>query len=292
MAETEKKPDQEQLKKQARRRLVGASAFALLSAIVLPTVMDKTPQPIVHDIDVRIPGQEDKPAVHPAAVPPVPPAMPVPPASPNPGTPDAVAPFNPMQPAPGVAPAVLPPATLPAAPAPAVAGGATPSLGAGAGRMTPPVAPPLPPDVLQAAPRSSSAAKDQESRERDGGKAEKDREKDKDKDKGKKEKEGKGEADRASAILSGKAEKADKAGTADGSGSFVILLGAFSNEANARNLRDRLSAQGIKTYSESLNTPQGNKVRVRVGPFNDRDKAEKVLEKLRGMGVSGAIAGK
>lgn len=320
MAETEKKPDQEQLKKQARRRLVGASAFALFAAVVLPIVMDKTPQPTVHDIDVRIPGQEDKPAVLPPVIPPaaspatVSPALPganaavtsgnpegVPAAVPAAATPPAATPFNPMQAAPGTLPAAPPPAALPPAPLPAATGGATPSLGASAGRMTAPAAPPLPPDVLPAATPRPAA---KENKAREASKPEKDKadrdnekntEKNSEKDKARKEKDSKesrGEADRAAAILSGKAEKTDKNKDKAGDGNFVIMLGSFSNEANARNLHDRLAAQGIRTYSENLNTPQGTKVRVRVGPFNDRDKAEKVLEKLRGQGISGAIAGK
>lgn len=47
-----------QLKKRARRRLVGATALALLAVIVLPMVMDHEPRPAVQDIQVRIPSQD------------------------------------------------------------------------------------------------------------------------------------------------------------------------------------------------------------------------------------------
>jgi DedD protein len=46
------------LKKRARRRLVGAAALALLAAIVLPLVMDQEPKPVGPDIQIRIPSQE------------------------------------------------------------------------------------------------------------------------------------------------------------------------------------------------------------------------------------------
>lgn len=49
---------QTDLKKRARRRLVGAAALALLAIIVLPMVMDPAPKPLGEDIQVRIPGQE------------------------------------------------------------------------------------------------------------------------------------------------------------------------------------------------------------------------------------------
>jgi DedD protein len=50
-----------QLKKRARRRLVGAIAFAGLVAVVLPMVMDEEPQQQVQDVEVRIPGQDETP---------------------------------------------------------------------------------------------------------------------------------------------------------------------------------------------------------------------------------------
>lgn len=48
-----------ELKKRARRRLVGAAALAVLAAIVLPMVMDQAPrQQPAQDIQIRIPAQD------------------------------------------------------------------------------------------------------------------------------------------------------------------------------------------------------------------------------------------
>ena len=59
MAEQDTSPDADlQLKKRARRRLVGAVALALLAVIVLPMVMDREPRPLSQDIQVRIPSQD------------------------------------------------------------------------------------------------------------------------------------------------------------------------------------------------------------------------------------------
>ncbi|MDA8258173.1 MAG: SPOR domain-containing protein [Betaproteobacteria bacterium] len=59
MAEQDTSPDADlQLKKRARRRLVGAVALALLAVIVLPMVMDREPRPASQDIQVRIPSQD------------------------------------------------------------------------------------------------------------------------------------------------------------------------------------------------------------------------------------------
>lgn len=49
---------QTDLRKRARRRLLGAVALALTAAIVLPIVMDHEPRPPAQDIAVRIPPRE------------------------------------------------------------------------------------------------------------------------------------------------------------------------------------------------------------------------------------------
>jgi DedD protein len=54
------RPDEDtQLKKRARRRLIGAVALALFAAIVLPMVMDHQPAPPLKDIQVRIPSPDE-----------------------------------------------------------------------------------------------------------------------------------------------------------------------------------------------------------------------------------------
>jgi DedD protein len=55
MAENDSQVD---LKKRARRRLVGSAALALAAAIVLPMVMDHEPRTPPQDVQIRIPGQE------------------------------------------------------------------------------------------------------------------------------------------------------------------------------------------------------------------------------------------
>ena len=50
--------DNVELKKRARRRLVGAAALALLAAIILPMVMDQEPIVPAQDIQVTIPDRE------------------------------------------------------------------------------------------------------------------------------------------------------------------------------------------------------------------------------------------
>jgi DedD protein len=57
-------PDlQTELRKLARRRLLGAIALALTAAIVLPVVMDHEPRAPAQDIAVRIPPRDSLPAL-------------------------------------------------------------------------------------------------------------------------------------------------------------------------------------------------------------------------------------
>lgn len=51
--------DAAQLKKRARRRLIGAVALAMLAAITLPMVMDHQPAPPLKDIQIRIPSPDE-----------------------------------------------------------------------------------------------------------------------------------------------------------------------------------------------------------------------------------------
>lgn len=46
------------IKKRARRRLVGAVALALLAAVVLPMIMDQEPHPAIQDIQITIPDRD------------------------------------------------------------------------------------------------------------------------------------------------------------------------------------------------------------------------------------------
>ncbi|MCX7161542.1 MAG: SPOR domain-containing protein [Betaproteobacteria bacterium] len=130
MAEQDTSPDADlQLKKRARRRLVGAAALALFAVIVLPMVMDREPRPLTQDIQVRIPGQ-DSTGLAAKVLPGKPAATPMPAPEPRPVV-EAAAEQKPevkpgAQPAPPpAAPAAASPAP-PATPAVAVAAAAKP----------------------------------------------------------------------------------------------------------------------------------------------------------------------
>ena len=61
--------DSLEIKKRARRRLVGAIALALLAAVVLPMMMDEEPHPSIEDIQVSIPDRDKAVAARRASAP-------------------------------------------------------------------------------------------------------------------------------------------------------------------------------------------------------------------------------
>jgi DedD protein len=105
-------------------------------------------------------------------------------------------------------------------------------------------------------------------------------------------KNGSDDSQRAAALLAGKSAEASAPAKAAAGGEYVILIGAFANPANVKQLQTKLGELGLKVYTETLDSPQGKKTRVRAGPFPSRDAADKALEKMKRIGVNGVVAAK
>ncbi len=63
--------------------------------------------------------------------------------------------------------------------------------------------------------------------------------------------------------------------------SFVAQVGAYSNADTAKQELERLKKWGFKAYTEKA----AGMIRVRVGPYDDREKAEKVRQLLEKHGL-------
>lgn len=207
--------DNLEIKKRARRRLVGAAALALLAAIVLPMAMDQEPQLSSQDIQISIPDRDATASQ----------ARPIAPSQPAVASEPDVAPAPVEQP-PGNSP---PPAVAATSPVPA------------------PVA-----EAPAAVPKPTASPSREE------------------------------EAARVKALLSGAAVPAAVAS----SESFVIQIGAFSDEAKASALAAELKKKGFAAYTENA----GKVTRVRVGPVPARSDAEKLAAKLRSQGHNAVLA--
>ena len=78
--------------------------------------------------------------------------------------------------------------------------------------------------------------------------------------------------------------------TADADGTrYVVQFGAFSDGITAHEARMKVERLGLKTYTQEVKTPQGTRIRVRMGPYANRAEAEKVLASLRKAGLGGAV---
>lgn len=225
--DTETTPDgQLELKKRARRRLVGAAALALLAAIVLPMVMDHEPRQPVQDVQVRIPAQE-------------------------PG---------------GVAAKILPnkavPTPLPPAP-PDSAPDTKPETVTDARPL-------LEPKPAAEIPRDDKPAEKP---------AEKPAVKPAEKSAEKATTSNKADEARARAALLGQ----------DVAEPWLVLIGAYKDEANVKQLTAKLKQIGVPAFTERFDSPQGPRTRVRAGPFKSKEAAEQAATKMKKIGVSGQV---
>jgi DedD protein len=264
------------LKKRARRRLVGAIAFVLFAAVVLPMVMDASPPLPTQEVQIRIPGQEQ-----PIYTPPTPAAKSAPAPAPAVAETSATAPAA----APTTPPAT-PAASAKPAPAAVAAVVAAPVVAAAVAAASDKTASKAPESKAADKKPADKPADKPVAADKHGDKpAEKATDKAKPEVKKDDKKDAKkGEGDRAAAILAGKPAAA--------AGAQVILIGAYANPGNVKVLRAKLDQIGVKTYTETLNSPQGNKTRLRAGPFANKDAAEKALDKMKRIGVSGVISAK
>jgi len=69
----------------------------------------------------------------------------------------------------------------------------------------------------------------------------------------------------------------------------VVQVGAFAEPARAQEVRNKLERAGLKTYTHVAETPQGKRIRVRIGPFENRAQAEKAAQKVKALGLPAAI---
>ncbi len=70
---------------------------------------------------------------------------------------------------------------------------------------------------------------------------------------------------------------------------FTIQIGVFSDPANVAQLQSKLKAAGQSHRTEKINTPNGEKTRLRVGKYATRQEAADALSKLGSAGISGMV---
>lgn len=254
-------------KKRARRRLIGAVALALAVVIVLPMILDSEPKSLNDDIAIQIPSKDEPAAgvAQPGAVAGKQAALDqkeeiVEPSSiaPEPASPAAAsAPAQPVTPpAATVAPKVVEkpvekPAEKPAEKSAPKAEEKKPAVAEHKEE----------PKKEAARPKAAAPAADDD-------------------------------AARALAILEGKpgaaAAPAEKKPAAAG-GKFVIQVAALATQDKVTELRNKLSAAGIHSYTQKIATQAGERTRIRVGPFASREEAERMSGRIKKLGLNATL---
>lgn len=100
------------------------------------------------------------------------------------------------------------------------------------------------------------------------------------------------DAARARALLEGKPTPAAQTAAKPASATaerLVVQVGAFSEEAGARQVRQKLEGAGLKTYTHVAKTADGTRIRVRVGPFESRADADKAAARVKALGLPAAV---
>ena len=249
-------------KQRARRRLVGAIALVVAAVIILPMVLDSHPKPVTDDISIDIPS---RPAPKVAK-------------APVEDTQAGVAPDNPTPDA-GLAASALAPATTArqnasdeAKQSASANTDAAPAAKPSVKPQTPAVAARTPPAASATAAKAAKTpakAESAQSAQSPESTATADA----------------GDDDTNPAAASPDANSGTPA-SPPGS-RFAVQLGAFADEANARNWASRLKAAGVPAYTEHRKQADGSTLTLlRAGPFADRAAATAAIAKVRAAGLT------
>lgn len=239
----------EVIRKRARHRLIGASVLVLLGVVGFPMLFDTQPRPMPTDIPIEIPAKNN------------------------------------------VKPLFMPaPAPLPAQKVSAVASPQPKEVGLLASAPVAPVAPavPAPPVVKkEVEPEPRRVARTEEKIEARPATRIDTKPESKPESKPARKL---AEAQVAGARSDGAAIPAlAKPAAAEGKGRSVVQVGAFSDNGKADETRAKLERAGLKTYTQIIETREGKRIRVRVGPFATKAEAEKAGNKIRSLDLPVAI---
>jgi DedD protein len=239
----------DELKRRARRRLVGAIVLALAAAVILPLLLESDPKPLGDEVSIRIPPIDNGKFINPLA-----PdrdsnnAAPIAPDSRTDARPSAaVAPKKSITDAerrilgqPAAAPPSAPPAVSAPIQTPATTSDETPpAASTPAPSLSTPTPTPTPAPAPAPAPANATVA------------------------------------------------QADVPVAA--SGGFAVQVGAFADTKVAAELAAALKLAGFVTYTEAVPTTGGSVQRVRVGPYATRGAADSAVAKLKLAGYDRAM---
>jgi DedD protein len=72
-------------------------------------------------------------------------------------------------------------------------------------------------------------------------------------------------------------------------GSVSIQIGVFSDAEKVKALKGKLADKAVHCYTENLDTANGVKIRLRCGPYPGKPEAQQVLERVKNAGFDGIL---
>ena len=71
--------------------------------------------------------------------------------------------------------------------------------------------------------------------------------------------------------------------------SFAINVGLFADSGNADRVLTRLIDAGLPAFIQVVDSPNGQRTRVRVGPFASRALADDAAARIRALGLDAVV---
>lgn len=241
----------EVMRRRARHRLIGAAVLVLVGVIGFPLLFDTQPRPVPVDIPIEIPDRNKvAPLVVPAPVAEAPVAKPSAAAAQASPARTAAA-SNGLTEGEELVPPTRPATPKPAPPTPAKVEAKVEAKP----EHKPEVKAPAQPDH-KPTPRTDDSA-------------------------------------RARALLEGRAPalatpSVPALGNAE-ENRFIVQVGAFADADKAREARTKVERAGMKTYMQVVDTKDGKRTRVRVGPFTTRADADKAAARIKGLDLPASV---
>ncbi len=238
-------------KKRARRRLIGAVALVLAVVIVLPMILDSEPKPLADDIEIQIPSR-DKPEASASAR-----------TAASVGNngldkrEEIVEPVSSFSPV--AAPPTTPPESAVVKPAPDIPAVLPPPVPT---RKSVVLKPEVKPETK---PKAEVKAKPDLAFVRSDDSA------------------------RALAILDGYGDAVPATASEKKPGKYMLQVAALESQDRVDALQRKLKEAGIRSYKQKVSTANGERIRIRVGPFGSKEDAEKVRAKLAKLGLNGSL---
>jgi len=280
----------EAMRRRARHRLIGAAVLVLIGVVGFPLLFDTQPRPIPVNIPIEIPDQANSaPEVVPGTQVASQTAAPSGRVAANASLDDGEE--------------VLAPSARPAAPAAAAVVPAAPVVGAAvtaaavgtAAAVASQVKPEPKPEVKpQPKPDPKPEVKPERKPEPKPEKPKAEVKPEVKKPEAKPEPKHKpdtpkvDEAARARALLEGRStsEAAPVKEAAATNERFIVQIGAFAEVGKANEIKGKL---GAGAFTQTVDTKDGKRTRVRMGPFKSREEAEKAAARAKALGLPASV---